>query len=231
MLFNPRERPSDHLPTKLSPDWLGPYRVIEQYKNDVAVKHIVLHTEGVFHVERLKPFFGTEEQALEIAAHDQHQFKITSINYFTGNPFVRSSMSFNVTFSDGTIDLPYGSDFIYSQQYEQYVNALPILFPLRFSARVAMQEVRKMERLTITAVQPQTEALVDFRIYDGRTSAWFDSLSLPDKTLPYITPIVFTEWEDPRTRREIVAVVPFFGVNHPKYKLILKGVLAIHVMV
>ena len=48
VLFDPREQPTDHLPTKLSTDWLGPYRV--------SVIHIVLHTEGNFHVSRLKLF-------------------------------------------------------------------------------------------------------------------------------------------------------------------------------
>ena len=56
VLFNPREKPSDHLSSKLSTDWLGPYEVIQQVKNDVGVKHIVLHTEAVIHVSRLKPF-------------------------------------------------------------------------------------------------------------------------------------------------------------------------------
>ena len=76
VLFNPREKPSDHLSSKLSTDWLGPYEVIQQVKNDVGVKHIVLHTEAVIHVSRLKPFFGSYEEALSIARHDQHQFKI-----------------------------------------------------------------------------------------------------------------------------------------------------------
>ena len=30
VLFNPREQQSDHLQTKLTPDWLGPYQVIQQ---------------------------------------------------------------------------------------------------------------------------------------------------------------------------------------------------------
>ena len=222
VLFNPREHPRDHLPTKLTPDWLGPYQVIQQVKNDVLAKHIVLHTEGVFHVERLKPFFGTFEQALDIARHDQHQFKIISINYFTGNPFIRTSMTFNVTFEDGTIDLPYGGDFISSQQFEDFTLAIPILFPLRFPANVALREVRKIEKLAITAVWPGVNAFVDFRIYDGRTSAWFDSLSLPDKTRPYITPITFTRWEH-HNGLEIEAIVPIFGAHHQKYKLILSA--------
>ena len=189
VFFNPRERPSDHLATKLSPDWLGPYSVIRQVKNDVAAKHIVLNTEGVFHVERLKPYFGSYEQALQIARHDQHQFNIVSFNYYSGNPFVRTSMTFNITFEDGTIDLPYGGDFILSQQFEAYVLATPELFPLRFPVKTFPREIRAIEKLAITSVSPFVEAYVNLRIYDGRTSMWFDNLRLPNKTRPYITRI------------------------------------------
>ena len=227
VLFNPREQPSDHLPSKLSPNWLGPFEVISQVKNDVRAKHLAIHSEKVFHVERLKPFFGTFEQALQLARHDHHQFMISSINSFTGNPFVRTSMTFNVTLEGETTDMPYSDDLAQSQQFEQYVLANPILFPLRFTARRALQEVRKMESLAITSVQPFVEAFVDFRIYDGRSSAWFDSLGF-DKwimsyhTYPYVTPIHFTRWIDNR-HLEIEAVVRFFGPKHPKYKLILSA--------
>ena len=220
VLLSAKEKPSDHLETKLSPNWLGPYQVISQVKNDVTMKHIVLHTEIVRHVSRLKPFFGTYEDAIQIARHDQHQYYIVSINFFTGNPFVRTSMSFNVTFDDGTITMPYGDDLRKSQQFDQYINALPILFPLRFPAKVAQKEVRKMELLAITTVGPTTDAYVDFRIYDGNSSTWFDSLGLPNQEKPYITAITFTKWHN-KTHREIEAVVPFFGPTHPKYKLIL----------
>ena len=179
VLFDPREQPCDHLPTKLSTNWLGPYEVVQQIKNDVSVKHIVLHTAGTFHVSRLKPFIGTFEQALEIARHDQHQFLIRSINFFTGNPNKRSSMQFSITFEDGTTSLlDYGGDFIHSQQFEQYVNSLPILFPLRFPAKEASKRITEMGKQPITNVQPGVEAFVDLRIYDGQHSAWFDSLSL-----------------------------------------------------
>jgi hypothetical protein len=220
VLFNPREKPTDHLPSKLSPNWLGPYQVVSQSKNDVTVKHIVLHTESVFHVGRLKPFFGSLADAIEIAQHDQHQVLIKSINYFTGNPHVRSSMTFNVTFVDGTIDMPYGEDLRNSQQFDQYVQSLPILFPLRFTASAAKTEIRKLNKLAILNVQPNSRSYVDLRIYDGTSSTWFDSLSLPDPTRPYLTPIVFTRWIN-RTQREIEAIVPFFPPTHPKHKIVL----------
>ena len=221
VLFNPREQPSDHLPSKLHTNWLGPYKVIRQVKNDVAAKHIVLNTEAVFHVERLKPFFGSYEDALVIARHDQHQFTIVSFNFYTGNPHIRTSMTFNVTFEDGTITLPYGGDFILSQQFEEYIMATPELFPLRFPVKIASREITKMEKLAITTVSPSVEAYVNLRIYDGRTSAWFDSLSLPKPTHPYITRIIFTHWFKRHNTTKIGAIVPFFGTNHPKYRLVL----------
>ena len=220
VLWNPREQPTDHLPTKLSPNWLGPYEVISQVKNDIRCKHIVLKTEAVFHVERVKPFFGTYAQALDIARHDQHQYLIETINFFTGNPFVRSSMTFNVRFEDGTITMPYGDDLAQSQQFEQFVWANPALFPLRFTAKQALQEVSKINKLAIADFQPGDKAFLDLRYYDGRSSSWFDSLELPRSTptlpvsvnLMYVTPLVFTRWLNAK-RTEIEASVPFWGAD------------------
>ena len=218
ILFNPREKPSDHLPTKLSPNWLGPYQVISQEKNDVRVKHIVLHSEAVFHVDRIKPFIGSYEQALEIARHDQHQYRIESINYFTGNPFVRSSMTFHVLFEDGAITMPYAEDLAQSQQFEEFVLAHPILFPLRHTAKQALVEISKINKLAIDGFQPGDNAYLDLRFYDGRSSSWFDSLNLPHSTsdipvsanLMYVTPVTFTRWLNNK-HTEIEARVPFWG--------------------
>ena len=209
VLFNPREQATDHLPSKRSTDWLDHYRVIQQVKNNVSVKHIVLHTDGKFLVSRLKPFIGSEEQALEIALHDQHQFTIQSINIFTGNPFERMSTAYN-TFGDSTSStLPYGRDFIHSQQFDQYINSLPILFPLRCPAKIASSKVAELGKLAITTVQPGMEVFVDLRIHEGTRSTWFDSLSLLDNNRLYITRVILTKWCH-RDHRMIVGAVPFF---------------------
>ena len=103
------------------------------------------------------------------------------------------STAYNITFDDGTTSLlPYGGDFIHSQQFDQYINSLPIFFPLRFPAKVAPKKVAELGKLAITTVQPGMEVIVNLRIYDGTRSTWFDSLSLPDKTGPYITRVIFT---------------------------------------
>ena len=78
-----------------------------------------------------------------------------------------------------------------------------------------------MEKLAITTVSPSVEAFVNLRIYDGRTSSWFDNLSLPKPTHPYITRIIFTQWYTNHNTTKIGAIVPYFPPNHPKYRLIL----------
>jgi len=220
LLFNPRENAHAHLETKLSPPWLGPYEVVKQINNDISVRHLVLHTTAVFHVDRVKPFFGTRKQAIAIARHDQHQFDIVSFNFYTGNPFLRTTMVFNVTFEDGTVNLPYGGDFIFSRQFEEYCQSQPELFPLLFPAKTALQKIKQMQSLAITNFQPGMDGFVNIRIYDGRTSMWFDSLKLPIKDKPYITPIRFTKWYG-SNQRVIEAVVPIFGEQHSKYTLYL----------
>lgn len=82
VLFRQKETPCSFLPTKLSPDFLGPYEVIEQVKNDVKVRHIILMDTNTFHVDRLQPFFGTREEAERIGKHDKHQFFIEQTNNF-----------------------------------------------------------------------------------------------------------------------------------------------------
>jgi hypothetical protein len=129
-------------------------------------------------------------------------------------------MVFNVTFEDGTIDMPYGGDFIYSEQFINYINSVPELFPLRHTAKLALQQIKQLEKLTISDFAPGMEAFVNLRIYDGRSSTWFDNLGLPDKKYPYITPIRFTRWYS-SNHTTIEAVVPIFGAKHAKYTLYL----------
>ena len=129
------------------------------------------------------------------------------------------STAYNITFGDGTTStLPYGGDFIHSQQFDQYINSLPILFPLRFPAKIASSKVAELGKLAITTVHPGMEVFVDLRIYDGVRSTWFDSLSLPDNTRPYVTRVILRKWYHPN-HRMIVGTVPFFPPDHPKHTL------------
>ena len=83
-----------------------------------------------------------------------------------------------------------------------------------------MQNIKHMEKLAILNFQPNMEAFVNIRIYDGRNSTWFDSLKLPSKSTTYTTLIRFTKWYS-RDHRILEAVVPLFGPSHAKYTLYL----------
>ena len=221
VLWEQRESPSDFLPEKLAPSYLGPYKVLAQRKNDVSVEHVVLGTPHVLHVGRLKPFVGSHEDAIRVGRADQHQVFIVSINYFTGNPHVRSSMSFNVTFEDGTIDLPYNPDLAASQQFQDYVATTPDLYPLRFTAAAALTQIRRLNKLSITSIAVGDHGYLSLRFFDGLKSAWFDSLQLPQPTHRYVVP--FTAKRFNTTHTVLVITVPLFTQD---YKLLPYDVLA-----
>ena len=87
----------------------------------------------VLHSDRVKPFFSTYEEAVALALLDNNQFNIVSINYFSGNPFLRTSIALNVIFFDNrgneTVSLYYNANLADSQQCKDYIVSKPILFP------------------------------------------------------------------------------------------------------
>ena len=194
VLWNQKEHSHDFLPSKLSSKWLGPYEVVKQFKNDVTCRHVCLHSEAILHVSRLKPFFGSLQDAIELAKLDHNQYEIISFNWYRGNPHVRTSMEFSVTFEDGTITMPYSTDLADSQQFHEYVHLVPALFPLRYTAIEAKKVVAKLSKLTITTVSIGDLAFLNLRYFDGETSAWFDSLNLPHPSKLWVANIRFIAW-------------------------------------
>ena len=201
ILWNPRELPCDHLPTKLSPTWTGPFEVVSQSKNDITCQHVVMKNTVVLHIDRVKPFFGTFEEALALALLDNNQYNIVSINYFSGNPFVRQSMSFNVTFygkeGDDTVDLTYNADLADSQQFHDYTQSLPILFPLIGNQRAAFKAIALKRKTPIAGYEIGQALHLNLRIYDSEKQTWFDALNLPDKDKAWVTPITIIRWLSP----------------------------------
>jgi hypothetical protein len=217
VLWNPREEQSDFNPAgKLGPNWFGPYEVIQQVKNDVTMKHMCIHTVEVQHVSRLKPFFGSREDALNMAKLDYNQYDIVRFNYFTGNPHKRSSMLFNVTFAYNGITedkmVPYSADLDRTQQFEEYINSNPILFPLRYHAKESIKQINNMNRQAITRVVPMDTVYLNLRYFDGTNSAWFDSLDLPEKNKTYSVMIRVLNWEN-RLHTKLKAYCEVFDLN------------------
>lgn len=210
ILWNPREKPGDHLQNKLDADWLGPYSVLEHTKNDIKCEHVVLKTIHTFHVTRVKPFFGTLEDAIRCGKLDQNQYTIVAILYYTGNPHMRSSLQFTVMFEDGEVVLPYNKDLAESRQFEEYVNAHAALFPLRYTSREATHEIARLNKLSITTVSPGDTVYLSLRYFDGTDRMWYDSLGLPDKAKLYVVQARVDRYAD-RNRRRIVVKCPVFN--------------------
>ena len=94
---------TNDLPSKLSPKYSGPFVVLSQSGNDVTCKNLITDSINIFHVSRLKLFVGSSTQAYSSALRDNNQYTIQSILAYRGNPLIRTSMSFHVSFDDGTL--------------------------------------------------------------------------------------------------------------------------------
>ena len=155
-----------------------------------------------FHVDRCRPFFGDLKDALEVGKFDYDQFTVKSINYFIGNPHVRTSMLFNVTFQVGdfeeTAQVKYTPDLAKTQQFIDYVNITPYLFPLQFDAKTAVSQCAQLIKTPITDIQEHEELFVDIRYFDGTKNEWFDNLRLPHPTSTYYMHVKCTKWISPK---------------------------------
>ena len=199
--------------SKLSPSFHGPFQVVSQTTNDVRVKHLNLGIEPILHVSRLKPFFGSHDDALSIAKLDKNQFFILSINHFSGNPFSRKSLFFNVSFEDGSVmDVAYTADLASTQQLQDFVAAQQILLPLRFpTVSEARSGISALNKLAITTLSTGSSLFLDLRYYDGVDRRWFDSLNLPSKSLHLVSASVSGMLKKGRVA---VLSVPLFNCTH-----------------
>ena len=191
-----RLNPDQPLPTKLSSPFLGPYRVIQQRKNDVECRHLVMGTVKWFHVTRLKMFHGSEEDGYKAALLDADQHVIRRILRWKGDPMKRTTMEFKVEFDDDDILwLPYTKDLDDSVQFGQYIEEQPYLFPLRFKANQVTKQITALRRQPITVVQPEDLVYVELRCAYGLD--WYDTLSIPNKyDILYVVAVQYVKWRD-----------------------------------
>jgi hypothetical protein len=171
--------PDNPLPTKLTPKFQGPYEVIEQHKNDVRCRHIILGDVRDFHVTRLKLFTGSREEAVRVAMIDNDQYTVVRFKAYRGDPLVRTTMEFEVLFADGSaVWLPWSKDLFDTVQYEEFCRSRPELSPLLYSAKDAADRIKQINKTAITEVQPGDMVYVDLRSYGA---SWYGSLPLPDR--------------------------------------------------
>ena len=96
VLWNPLETPHSFRSNKLSPKLLGPYKVIEQIKNDITCQHVVTNIVSRLHASRVTPYFGTPDTAYTTALLDRDEYIVDFIITHRGNPRKISTLEFLV---------------------------------------------------------------------------------------------------------------------------------------
>ena len=204
------------LPSKLTPKFSGPYEVVHQVKNDVTCKHLVMHSTHVFHVERLKLFFGSRDEATKLAMHDHDQFKVDKITSYHGNARTRTTCEFEVLFTDGSLVwLPYSKDIADTAPFELFVNSRPELFILLYSSEEASRLIVELNRQSIISVRPGDTVYVDLRSF---SATWYKTLPLPDVAhVQYLLEHKYIKWIGKQHRKlqiECILTGEIFKVDH-----------------
>jgi hypothetical protein len=188
------------LPSKLTPRFSGPYQVVSQHKNDIVCKHLVIGSIHTFHIERLKPFFGSSSDAFRMAMLDHDQHVVDRIISYLGDPLVRTTCEFEVAFADGTVSwLPYSKDIADTIAFETFVRSRPELFPLVYSAAIASRRVASLRQQAIDSIGPGDTIFVNLRSFG---QVWYKTLSLPDLAhVDYYLEHKFTKWSNRKHTR------------------------------
>jgi hypothetical protein len=207
------ERP---LPNKLTPRFLGPYEVVIQNKNDVQCRDLVKGSIKIFHVEDLKIFHGTKQQAIEAARTDGDQELVERFLAYRGDPKVRTTVEFEVLFADGDIVwLPFSEDLFAMVQYEEFCSSTPGLWTMIFRTDVLRKIISQTNKLPITRVRPKDEVFVDIRVYG---EVWYTSIGLPDQFhIKYVVKWKYLSWSNKLQTKILVScpmMGPDFSIDH-----------------
>ena len=112
----------------------------------------------MLHVSTLKMFYGTVEDAYRVAMLDGDQHLIERVLGWRGDPYTRTTMEFEVLFADqDVVMLPYNNDLALSLHFGEFVESIPMLFPLRYTQKEALEHTKFIRSQPITTVKPGKE--------------------------------------------------------------------------
>jgi hypothetical protein len=178
---------------KLASRYTGPYVIQKVYKADITCKHIVTGKIREVHMEHLKPFFGTTDDAYRAAMTDDDQHMIHNISNYKGDPELRSGMEFKVLFADGDdIWLPYNQDLASSAPFVQFCQSRTELKCLLYT----VEEWKKIRKETnaggICGVQPGDTCFVNLRAWGW---SYVENIGLPNiLNAIYVVPCRYIKW-------------------------------------
>ena len=194
--------------SKLSPNYAGPYQVIQQVKNDVECKHVVIGHVVKLHVEKLGLFPGTAEEAFRMASLDHSQYLVTHFSGYRGNPLQRTGMEFLVHFADGdALYLPFSRDLFITTHFENFCRERNELFTLLYDAEEAKRRVSLINRQPLTAV-PHSQFYLNLRFFGVDLYDEFQDLRPAAYSEAFYYSAAFGDFLNPKTKTKIAAKVP-----------------------
>jgi hypothetical protein len=204
----------EHRPSKLMFQLSGPYKVINQNKNDVQVRSLVYDNILTFNLDHLKVFIGSESEAKAMAMLDKNQYLIKEVQAYRGDPATRSTCSFLVWFEDNDIIwLPYSLDISNTAQFETFCSTRPELYTLLYTQLEAQKMIAALNRSPICEVKPGDTVYVDLRFYGA---GWYNSLELPSSdSIRYVVLFTYIKWYHKTSYTKIVAQCLLFKEEWP----------------
>jgi hypothetical protein len=198
------------LSSKLSSPYAGPYIVISQTKNDVSVRHMSTGVTSVLHVERLKRFVGTREQAIEAANTDYDQYQVNCILGYKGDPKLRSEMQFELLFNAGdTMWKTHCKDIYETVYFEEFCTSRQELRVLLTTEVITKKILSTLNKSIINEFTPNSNGYLNLRFYGYVT---YNSFGLPDSDREvYVTPVEFKSLS--KNKCDMNIRVPLFKQN------------------
>jgi len=135
-----------------------------------------------------------------MARLDNDQYEIRRFIAYRGDPLLRTTMEFEIEFSDGSISWePYSDDLFQTIQYETFCRNNPPLIPLIYKAAQASKEIKELNAKPILSVAPGDVVFLDIRSFGHE---WYAALELPDPWhLVYVVSCFYTKWNTSNHRK------------------------------
>ena len=177
--------------------WLGPYKVLKQTNNDVTCEDLLADKSYLFHVDSLKHFAGTLEEAQKYAQCDDRQFQVRKVHAHCGdqNQGSRKALQFLVEYSDGEVVLRdfEAKDLHTCKPFLDYCHKddRKYLLSWTFATDSEAEKAKKVlntppNTRNIPWAGKDSTCYINLAVWN--TGGWYDDLKLPGKFNPTATP-------------------------------------------
>ena len=137
--------------------------------------------------------------------------------FFFGKPSFKNinaiSVDFMVNDEVQTSLVNYNTDIAETEQFSNYVQSINYLFPLRFAASIAKQEISTINKFAIKDVNVNDVLWLNLRFFDGKDRIWFDSLKLPQQDKLYAVSTVVKRFSS-KSKFKIVIFAAAFNQEY-----------------